>query len=117
MRAVTFYTTVSGDKPVEEFLDSLSAKEAQKIAWVLKIVQQQPIVSKEYFKKLIGTEDIWEVRALYGKKEFRLLGFFHEGNLVILTNGFVKKSKKTLPEEIELAEKRKKDFIRRNSRG
>jgi phage-related protein len=117
MRTVTFFTTVSGEKPVEEFLDSLTAKEAQKIAWVLKIVRQQPIVSKEYFKKLIGTEGIWEVRASHGKKEFRLLGFFHEGNLVILTNGFVKKSQKTPSEEIELAEKRKKDFIRRNSRG
>jgi phage-related protein len=96
---------------------SNATSEAQKIAWVLKIVQQQPIVSKEYFKKLVGTDGIWEVRASYGKKEFRLLGFFHEGNLVILTNGFVKKSQKTLPGEIELAEKRKKDFIRRNSRG
>jgi phage-related protein len=46
-----------------------------------------------------------------------LLGFFQEGNFVILTNGFVKKSQNTPPGEIELAEKRKKDFIRRCSRG
>lgn len=117
MRTVTFYTTASGEKPVEEFLDSLSAKETQKIAWVLKIVREQPRVSNEYFKKLIGTDGIWEVRASYGKKEFRLLGFFHEGNLVILTNGFIKKSQKTPSEAIELAEKRKQDFIRRCSHG
>lgn len=117
MRTVTFYSTASDEKPIEEFLDSLTAKEAQKIAWVLRIVQKQPIVPKEYFKKLIGTDGIWEVRASYGKKEFRLLGFFHEGNLVILTNGFVKKSQKTPSGEIELAEKRKQDFIRRCSRG
>lgn len=117
MRSIEFYTTASGEKPIEEFLDSLTAKEAQKIAWVQRIVREQPMVPKEYFKKLIGTEGIWEIRASYGNKEFRLLGFFHEGNLVILTNGFVKKSQRTPTEEIELAEKRKKDFIRRHSRG
>lgn len=91
--------------------------EAQKIAWVLMIVREQPLVPKEYFKKLAGTDGIWEVRASHGKKEFRLLGFFQDGKLVILTNGFVKKSQKTPVEEIELAEKRKHDFIRRHKNG
>ena len=42
-----------------------------------------------------------------------LLGFFDAGNLVILTNGFAQKIQKTPPEEIELAEKRKKEYLRR----
>ncbi len=40
-----------------------------------------------------------------------------DGNLVILTNGFAKKTQKTPPEEIELAEKRKKDYLRRKQYG
>jgi phage-related protein len=117
MRRIEFYITQSGEKPIEVFLNSLSAKEVRKVIWVLKIVREQPIVCTEYFKKLSGTDGIWEVRASYGSKEFRLLGFFFEGDIVLLTNGFVKKSQKTPAEEIKLAEKRKKDFIRRQKHG
>ncbi|NTV93605.1 MAG: type II toxin-antitoxin system RelE/ParE family toxin [Chlorobiaceae bacterium] len=117
MRAIEFYTSRSGGKPIEEFLDSLTAKEAQKVVWVLDIVRKQQLVSKEYFKKLTGSDGIWEVRASHGRKEFRLLCFFPEGKLVILTNGFVKKSQKTPEAEIELAQKRKADYIRRHING
>jgi phage-related protein len=60
---------------------------------------------------------LWEVRAAQGNNEFRLLGFFDEGNLVILTNGFAKKSQKTPPEQIALAEQRKKDYLGRKNYG
>ncbi len=117
MRVIEFYVTPSGGKPIEDFFDSLSAKEVQKVVWTLDIVRKQQMLSKEYFKKLTGSGGIWEVRASHGKKEFRLLCFFQEGKLVILTNGFVKKSQKTPEAEIELAQKRKADYIRRHSNG
>lgn len=69
-----------------------------------------------YFKKLEGTDDIWEVRVDLANDTFRLLGFMHKGNLVILTNGFAKKSQKTPSVEIKLAEQRKKDFLIRGSK-
>jgi len=94
---------------VEEFLDSLSAKQAQKVLWVLKAVQELPQVPKQYFKKLEGTEDLWEVRAEFSGDAFRLLGFWDAGRLVILTNGFAKKTQKTPEREIALAEQRKRD--------
>lgn len=49
--------------------------------------------------------------------EFRLLGFFDDGNLVVLTNGFVKKTQKTPTEQIVLAEQRKKEYLRRKTDG
>ncbi len=61
-----------------------------------------------------GTDDIWEARIDSGNDTFRLLGFFDKGNLVILTNGFAKKTDKTPAKEIRLAEQRKKDYERRN---
>ncbi|MDQ3131032.1 MAG: type II toxin-antitoxin system RelE/ParE family toxin [Acidobacteriota bacterium] len=64
----------------------------------------------QYFKKLGGTNDIWEVRVDFGSDAFRLLGFFDKSNLVILTNGFAKKTQKTPASEISLAEQRKKDY-------
>lgn len=68
---------------------------------------------KQYLKKLVATDDIGEVRIEYGSNIFRLLGFFDKGSLVVLTNGFVKKSQRTPLSEIALAEKRKSDYLNR----
>ncbi len=117
MRSIIFYKTPSGQCPVKEFLTNLPDKERQKIAWVLTLVRDFQIVPKEYFKKLRNTDEIWEVRSSHGGNAARLLGFLHKGNLVILTNGFMKKSQKTPAQEIALAEQRKKDYEKRNENG
>jgi phage-related protein len=113
MIEIQFYRTAAGACPVEEFLDGLNAKQAQKVLWVLKAVQELPQVPKQYFKKLEGTDDLWEVRAEFGGDAFRLLGFWEAGRLVILTNGFAKKTQKTPEREIALAEQRKRDHQNR----
>lgn len=113
MREIVFYKTEKGDCPIEIFLDGLNAKQAKKVTWVLQIVEEFALVPIQYFKKLDGTDNIWEVRIDAGNDTFRLLGFFDKGNLVILTNGFAKKTQKTPPTEIALAENRKKDWIMR----
>jgi hypothetical protein len=61
---------------VEEFLDLLTGKQAQKVLWVLRLVEELDVVPRQYLKKLINTEDIWEVRIHFGNDIFRLLGFF-----------------------------------------
>ena len=113
MIAVKFYRTAAGACPVEEFLDSLNAKQAQKVLWVLKVVQELPRVPVQYLKKLEGTEDLWEVRAEFGGDAFRLLGFWDAGRLIILTNGFAKKTQKTPEREMALAEQRRRDHLSR----
>ncbi len=113
MRKVNFYKNSSGKSPIIDFLDSLPGKQAQKITWVLELIEEYQIVPKQYFKKLVNTDDIWEVRVVSSSNIFRLLGFFDEENLIILTNGFVKKSRKTPKKEIKLAEKRKIDYLKR----
>lgn len=76
MREIRFYRTQSGRSPVEEFLDSLSGKQAQKVVGVLRLIEEMERVPVQYFKKLTGTEELWEVRAQHGGDTFRLLGFF-----------------------------------------
>jgi phage-related protein len=83
------------------------------VLWVLRLIQELDIVPSQYFKKLVNTDEIWEVRVQVANNIFRLLGFFDNENLVILTNGFVKKTQKTPSQEIELAEKQKKDYLDR----
>ena len=110
MREIIFYTTKNGSSPIEEFLDSLPAKQAKKVTWVLQLIETLDSVPIQYFKKLDGTDDIWEVRVDFGNDAFRLLCFLDGGNMVVLTNGFAKKTQKTPTSEISLAERRKKDY-------
>ncbi len=116
MIEIDFYKNKSGKIPAIEFLDSLNGKQAQKIAWVLELVEESGIVPKQYFKKLVNTNDIWEIRIIYSGDIFRLLGFFESENRFIITNGFQKKTQKTPQREIKLAEERKKEFIERENK-
>jgi len=113
MREIIFYRTDSGKCPVEEFLDSLNAKEAQKVTWVLRLVEELPRVPSQYFKKLANTDDIWEVRVILSGNIIRILGFWDGSNLVVLTHGFHKKTQKTPLQAIKLAEARKRDYLQR----
>jgi phage-related protein len=113
MKRINFYRTKSGRYPVEEFLDSLSGKQAQKVAWVLQLIEDLDQSPRQYFKKLVNTDDIWEVRIQFGGNIFRLLGFLDGDELLILTSGFAKKTQKTPRQEIITAEKRKHDYFNR----
>lgn len=115
MREINFYKTASGKCPVEEFLETLSAKQAQKVTWVLKVIEDLPSVPSKYLKKLVNTDEIWEVKVVVGNNTFRLLGFFVGSNLIILNNAFQKKTQKTPPQEIQLAEERRRDYFQRRA--
>jgi phage-related protein len=115
MREIHFYKTPSGESPIEEFLDSLTSKQAQKVTWVMQLIEEIEQVPTTYLKKLVNTDDIWEIRAQQGNNIFRLLGFFDGGKLIVLTNGFQKKTQKTPKAEIVLAEERKKDYLEKKA--
>lgn len=113
MKEIKFYKTLSGKSPIEDFLDSLSSKEAQKVTWVLSLIEDMETVSAKFYKKLSSCDDIIEVRVQIGKNNFRLLGFENKGTFVILTNGFKKKDQKVPKSEISLAQKRKDEYLLR----
>jgi len=113
MKTIIFYKTQSGKSPIEEFLDSLSAKEAQKVVWVLQLIEDLENISTKYYKHLKNSDGIIEVRAQIGKNHFRLLGFEHKNSFVVLTNGFKKKDQKVPKSEIDLAQQRKKEYLAR----
>ena len=65
----------------------------------------------KFFKKLENTEGIYEVRVITTFKSIRILCFFDGGDLIVLTNCFVKKTQKTPKKEIKKAEKLKKEYL------
>ena len=113
MREIKFYTTTTGRCPVQEHLDGLPDKAVQKIAWVLRVVRDLEWVPVNYLKKLVNTDDLWEIRVDVGHNTFRLLGFFDGRDLIVLTNSFQKKTQQTPSAEIRLAAKRKADYLQR----
>jgi phage-related protein len=113
-RAVDFYKTDTKDCPVQSFLDSFSGKTAQKITWVLSLIEELDIISEKFFKKL-KPHEIWECRINYKNTKYRILGFIFtttdRDTKVILTNGFIKKTQKTPQQEIDRALRYKDDYI------
>ena len=57
-----------------------------------------------------GTEWLYEIRVQQGSDIFRIFCFFDEGKLIVLANGFQKKTQKTPKSEIEKALKIKKEY-------
>lgn len=111
-----FYKTADGKCPIQDFLDSLSGKVTQKVTWVLRLLEDLDIVPSSYFKKLIGTKEIWECRITFGSNAYRIFCFFVDNSVVVLTHGIIKKSQKTSRSEIERAEAYRKDFLKRGTR-
>lgn len=74
-----------------------------KIEWTLKLIKVTQQVPEKYFKHLEGTKGLFEIRVEVGNNIYRIFSFFDEGNLVVIGNGFVKKTQKTPKNEIEKA--------------
>lgn len=115
-RTITFYITADGKCPVQDFLDALPGKVAQKVVWVLRLLEDLEMVPATYFKKLVGTEDIWECRIQSGSDIYRIFCFFDSHAVIILTHGFEKKRMKTPQQEIERAESYRRDYLKRKGK-
>jgi len=93
------------------FYKSQDDKIQEKIEYVLDLVRYEKQVPKKFFKYLESTDGIYEVRVITTFKSIRILCFFDDGQLVVLTNCFLKKTEKTPNSEIKLAEKLKKEYF------
>lgn len=109
---VVFYEKENGECPVEEFIDSLNVKMRAKLVGLLELLEEKGNQFRELYSKSIG-DGIFEIRCKTGNNITRVLYFFYYEGKIILTNGFVKKTQKTPPEEIRLAKERRADFRER----
>ena len=93
------------------FYKSQDRNVQEKIDYVLDLVRFEKQVPKKFLKYLENTDQIYEIRVMTTFKNIRILCFFDDGNLVVLTNCFLKKSQKTPDKEIRLAGKLKFDYL------
>ena len=94
-----------------DFFATLKPDVKRKFNWTLKLIATIDRVPVKYFKHIEETTGLFEVRVEVGGNIFRVFSFFDEGHLIILLNGFQKKTRKTPKNEIELAEKLKKQYF------
>ena len=111
---VRFYETSEGKKPVEEFLVCLDNKVRTKAIHELMLLRQKGPQLREPFSKAMGN-GIFELRVQSGGSAARIFYFFYVGSRIILTNGFVKKTRRTPPGELEKARRYKDDYERRHN--
>jgi phage-related protein len=94
-----------------KFFDALKPEVQRKFNWTLQLIATLDRVPEKYFKHMTGSTGIFEIRVEVGSDIYRVFSFFDKGQLVILVNGFQKKTQKTHKNEIDLAEKLKKQYF------
>lgn len=109
---VIFYDLPNGKEPVREFLDSLDNKMRAKMLREIGLLATNGPDLREPNSKNIG-DGIFELRAKVGSDISRVLYFFFVGQRAILTNGFIKKTAKTPPAEIEKAKRYRAEYLNR----
>lgn len=109
---LVFYKDSDGNKPVAEFIRSLDIKLKAKVVADSHLLEEYGNMAREPLSKQL-TDHIFELRTILGNNIVRILYFFDNDRIIIATNGFAKKTKKTPRREIELAEKRRLDYFRR----
>ncbi len=94
-----------------EFYEKLKPEVKKKFNWTLKLIAVLDRIPVKYFKHVEGSTGIYEIRVEVGSDIYRAFSFFDKDQLVIVMNGFQKKTQKTPKNEIELAEKLKKEYF------
>jgi len=93
------------------FYQSQDRKIQEKIEYILDMVRFEKQVPVKFLKYLENTNQIYEIRVMTTFKNIRILCFLDKGDLVVLTNCFLKKSQKTPGKEIKFAEKLKIEYL------
>ena len=93
-----------------DFYEDLPDNVQAKIEWTLNLIQVTQRVPEKYFSHMTGTKGLYEVRVEMGTNIYRIFSFFDKGNLVVLGNGFQKKTQKTPKQEIVKAKKIMKEY-------
>ena len=104
-RTIIFYKNY-----FDEFFIKQRDKVKAKIIWTFDLIEELQRVPETYLKHLENTDGLFEIRVQQGSDIFRIFCFFDQGQLVVLANGFQKKTQKTPKKEIEKALKIKEEY-------
>ena len=95
-----FRTAVFYKDYFEQFFVKQNNRVKEKILWTIRLIEDVEVVPSIYLKSITGTNGIYEIRIQTGSDIFRIFCFFDKENLVVIGNGFQKKTQKTPKNEI-----------------
>lgn len=104
-RKITFYKNY-----FQDFFSKQNKKAKATIIWTFDLLEDLERIPETYLKHIENTDGLYEIRVQSGNDIYRIFCFFDHGKLVILLNGFQKKSQKTPKSEIEMALKIKAEY-------
>lgn len=107
---VQFYENSDGVSQISRFILSLGKKEQAKVLRTICLLRDNGSALREPHSKLLN-DGIFELRVKLGSNTFRILYFFDDQHTIILTNGFMKKTQKIPPSEIEKAKKYRAEYF------
>ena len=110
--SIEFYIDEQGNIPVLEFLRELDRKTKTRFDWSIEQLRVRNVRANEPLVKHLEGK-LWELQRSSDGNIYRLLYFFFSGRKIVFVHGFQKKSQKTPPREIELAQTRMDDYIKR----
>ena len=94
-----------------DFYSKLNVDVKGKVQYVFELIKQVEKVPKKFLAPMTGYKGLWEVRVEYESNIYRIFCCFDEGRLVVLFNGFQKKTQKTPKKEIEKAMRLMNDYF------
>lgn len=110
---IRYYESHAGRRPVEEFIDGLDVKMRAKVFGRLELLEEYgPQIGMPFSRHL--EDGIFELRLAQGGNTVRILYFFAVGRTIVLTHGFVKKTRRTPAREIERAKRLRGDWKQRH---
>ncbi len=95
----------------EDFFEKQNIKVKEKIDYVLFVITHAERVPEKFLKHIEGSKGLYEIRVEFGGNIFRIFCCFDRDKIVVLFNGFQKKSAKTPGQQIELAYKLMKEYF------
>ena len=95
-----FRTAIFYKNYFEQFFIQQNNRVKGKILWTIRLIEDVEVVPSIYLKRITGTDGIYEIRIQTGSDIFRIFCFFDKDNLVVVGNGFQKKTQKTPKNEI-----------------
>lgn len=113
IREIVFYKDY-----FDSFFQTLTSKVRDKIDEVLFMMTILERVPTKFFKSIEGIKGLFEIRVEYESNIYRIFCCFDKGNLVVLFNGFQKKTQKIPTKELNKAEKIMEEYFNeRNENG
>ena len=109
--AVAFYESDEDGSPVEVFLDTLNPSRRAKVLAVIRLLQEQgPTLPFPYSSQVRGR--LRELRAHFGREQYRVLYFGAPGRVFVLLHAFGKRTAQTPERDIAIAEGRMQRHLR-----